>query len=268
MASKDGWGAPKNGEAEKPAPSFVSIQEQPAPKALKIGIWGSQGTLKTSFCMTMPEPVFVMDTEGGTLGLAKKFYGEKKVYLNVIAETTDSGEFSHLESYNKLKACLRECIRMCKEDPENAPKTIVIDSISDVWEWCAAIMKIEYLNIDPVKKPDQRWDWGIANKKYIDIMTLLKVLTEKYEVNYVVTARAGNQYTSKGQETTLQTPKWQKRTPYWVDMIIHNYIDDNGSKQLYYSKIKKWRGVSNKITGRAIQDSNFEKIMAMKGEVE
>ena len=60
----------KNIEEPKPVETptfnnidFVPIEDSPVTDQLKIGIYGEPGSGKSHFCATMPEPIFVIDTE-------------------------------------------------------------------------------------------------------------------------------------------------------------------------------------------------------------
>ena len=140
------WGAKPKVQAIQPLGTFFKPATEIKQQGLKVLVWGDSEVGKTHFCMTMPDPVYivpnvlhqkpailwcVIDTEFGTVPLLHKFPG-KQIFVYeaaVLDETTM--EPDALKSLDKIEEALGTLQAV-------EVGTICIDSGTDVWQWMGA----------------------------------------------------------------------------------------------------------------------------------
>lgn len=183
---------------------FKPLKEAGEKRGLKIGIYGDFATGKTHFGLTCPEPIFILDTENGSSLLAGSFKGKDIRVLDVC-------EADGVKSYDKIVEAVNYIIKQDKVG------TVIIDSVSDLWDFCQENAKIKVFKMSIFDRLKQQFDWGIINKMYLSV---LKKLIDK-ECNLVVTAREAEVYAGAGQPTSIVKPKWQKSTGYWMDLVLY-----------------------------------------------
>jgi len=227
---------------------FKSLLEAEKKRGLKIGIYGDFATGKTHFALTAPEPIFIIDTELGSSPLAHLFKG-KDIKILDVAEKDGSRSFEKIEKAVEF---------ISKQDKIG---TVVIDSVSDFWDYTQEFAKVNIFKIKPQDRLAQQWDWGIINKLYLSL--LLKLI--KLDCNLILTARETEIYAGPGQPTNMVKPKWQKNTGFWVDFVLYasKKIDKFG-KVTFYMNIEKSRQIGT-LMGKNYQNLNFTKL---KEEIE
>lgn len=223
---------------------FKTLSEAEDKRGLKIGLYGNFATGKTHFCLTTPEPVFILDTEMGSAPLAYNFPG-KDIRVLDVAEKDGS------TSYQKI---LEAIDYISKQDVVG---TIVLDSTTDLWEFAQEYAKVNIFKIKPEDRLKQQWDWGQINKVYMKV--LMKLL--RIDCNLVLTAREGEIFAGAGQPTSQVKPKWQKTTGHWVDIVIHNVnkIDKSTGKSSFTSVVEKCRQ-NGEIQGKRFGNLDFKKL--------
>ena len=229
-------------EQEEPTKmEFKSLGEAQDKRGLKIGVYGDYATGKTHLGLTAPEPIFIIDTEMGSAPLAHVFKGKDVRVLDVA-------EKDGTKSYQKIV----EAIEYISQQEKVG--TVVLDSITDFWDFCQEFAKVNIFKIKPEQRLAQQWDWGTINKLYMN--TLLKLI--KLECNLIVTAREAEVYAGAGQVTNQVKPKWQKTTGFWVDMVLHNTkkIDKLG-KLNFNTTIEKCRQYGE-MMGKSYPNMNFK----------
>lgn len=184
---------------------FVEARQAAKERKLKIGIYGDAETGKTYFSLTCPEPIYIIDTERGVTPLIHHFKN-KRIYVFEVFEETSSGEYDPVECLHKVQKAVG-ALSSVKEG------TVVIDSGSDLWDWCEAYMKEQVA--EQARKMCQ-WDWGIANKVYHDILMKCTFLPTVF----VITAQPKPIYSGPGQPTGEYIADWMKRTVFWLDVVI------------------------------------------------
>jgi|GEM_PF-6144289 len=219
------------------APEEVKLKTETAPtldlftpieKALqKAGIraffWGEFGTGKTYSALSFPEPVYVISTEGGVTPLAQHFkgkdirilecsvpYGEKPVVKSTGQEVDEPFVVDPVLSLEKVEQATIALQNVSKG-------TIVIDSVSDIWEWLGSWL--HYNAARSVSKSSgkefmMQTEWQHANAKYKVLM--FRLLTRP--CNVVLTARSSPVY-QDGNMTGTSKAKTQQNTPYWMDLV-------------------------------------------------
>ena len=222
---------------------FKALKDANEKRGLKIGLYGDFATGKTHFCLTAPEPIFILDTEMGSAPLAYNFPG-KDIRVLDVAEKDGTA------SYQKIV----EAVEFISK--EEKVGTIVLDSITDLWEFSQEYAKVNIFKIKPEDRLKQQWDWGQINKIYMKV--LMKLL--KIDCNLIVTARESEVYAGPGQITNQVKPKWQKTTGFWVDVVLHNTkkIDKTG-KNNFNTTIEKCRQRGD-AQGKMFPNMDFGKL--------
>ena len=233
----------KEQETPKEAIQFTTLGEAKDKRGLKIGIYGDYATGKTHFGLTATEPIFIIDTEMGASPLAHSFEG-KDIRILDVAEKDGT------KSYQKIIEAVEYISKQEKVG------TVIIDSITDLWEFSQEYAKVNIFKIKPEQRLAQQWDWGVINKCYMKVlMNLLKI-----ECNLIVTAREAEVYAGAGQVTNQVKPKWQKATGFWVDMVIHNTKKfDKLGKTNFNSTIEKCRQYGG-IMGKSFDNLDFKSL--------
>jgi hypothetical protein len=236
------WGGEvKQEEKEEKKPIvFKSLTDADERRGLKVGIYGDYATGKTHFALTAKEPIFIIDTEMGVAPLAHIFK-DKDIRILDVAEKDGT------KSYEKIV----EAVDLIAHEKEVG--TVILDSITDFWDFCQEYAKVSIFKLKPEQRLAQQWDWGVINKLYMT--TLMKLI--KLPCNLIVTAREAEIYAGAGQPTTQVKPKWQKTTGFWVDFVIHNTkkIDKIG-KLAFTGNIEKSRP-SSKLMNKSYTNLDF-----------
>jgi hypothetical protein len=178
-------------------------------------------------------PIYVIDTENGTGPLADKFPD-----ANVI--NISSMDKENVEEKDEVKnfEVFMEVVDYLVNLPDKEVGTIVIDSISDIWEWAQA--------------------YGIINKLYLKS---LKKLINK-NCNLILTARASETYVGAGQPSGRYEPKCQKNTGYWVDFVLYHQVKFVNKDVVFQAKIEKSRFNGN-LLGHSIDNPTLKKLKEM-----
>lgn len=222
---------------------FKSLSEAEKKRGLKIGIYGDFATGKTHFALTAPEPIFIIDTELGASPLAYQFK-DKDIKILDVAEKDGS------KSYDKV---LKAVDFISKQEKVG---TVVIDSISDFWDYTQEYAKVNIFKIKPQDRLAQQWDWGTINKLYLNlILRLIKI-----DCNLILTARESEIYAGAGQPTNIVKPKWQKNTGFWVDFVLYasKKVDKLG-KINFNMNVEKSRPVGG-LMNKKFMNLNFSKL--------
>jgi hypothetical protein len=185
---------------------FVDAKVAAKKRKLKIGIWGDTETGKTHFALTCPEPIYIIDTERGVEPLIKKFANKDIKICKIYPESGNAAEYDPIKYLEKAEKAINSLQGLSEG-------TIVIDSGSDLWDWCEAYMKQQIA--EQARKMCQ-WDWGIANDKYHQL--LMKCVIA--DTVFVITAQPKPVYAGAGQPTGEYIADWMKKTRFWVDVLI------------------------------------------------
>ncbi len=239
---KMSWGKKK--EVKKPNPKifFVPSKELRI-HGLKIGIWGPPGSGKTHFSLTFPEPIYVIDTEYGTSKVIwKKPFNEKEIYVAEVVVLNERDEVDTIKSLEQAEEAIRSLAEIFPSAREvRQPQgTIVVDSVSDIWAWY-----VDYLDITAKRRTrdgkPMMTEYGIINDRYRALMLML--LSRAAHV--VLTAKVQDQYamTPNGLAKIGVKPRWQKDTPYWVDLVMKMERIVSGADVKFRAKIEKCRFV-------------------------
>jgi len=222
---------------------FKNLSEVGEKRGLKIGIYGDFATGKTHFALTCPEPIYIIDTENGSAPLAHSFKGKDIKVLDVCEEDGS-------KSYDKIVEAINYIINQ-----ENVG-TVVIDSVSDLWDFAQENAKVKVFKISVLERLKQQWDWGTINKMYLSL--LLKLINKN--CNLILTARESEVYAGAGQPTNIVKPKWQKATGYWMDLVL--YADKKITKEgtTFISTIEKSRQFKD-LMGKQFYNLTYQNLL-------
>jgi hypothetical protein len=248
---------------EEPAPSSISnptfsgvepewqyYSDDNVPvKGLKIAIKGKSKTgksvLAASSCLDDEEvptavgpsippgvPTYILDTENAAYWLAKyygpQFKAHKISVMPVYMEDPKSKAIDPVASYHFFWKKFTELIEL-------DVGTIVVDSVSDFFQWMQSTLRIEVLKVGPqitsgfnkdIKTSD--WYWRNAEcEKFLKMIRATKmnvILTAKVKAKYEaeMDQKSGK---TKITKTDEYVPIWKEETPYWVDLVIDMDIE-------------------------------------------
>ena len=161
-------------EIEKPKTKvvFKTLAESKKDRGIKILSYGNFSTGKTHFALSSERPVYIIDTENGASPLADKFPDAQ--ILNICnIDKDDINEKDEVTNFESFQDTIDYLVKL----PDKEVGTIIIDSISDIWDWAQAYAKIKVFKIPVEQRLAQQWDWGVINKLYLkQILKLIKIL--------------------------------------------------------------------------------------------
>lgn len=229
---------------------FKTLAESKEQRGIKILSYGNFSTGKTHFALSSPGPVFIVDTENGASPLADKFPDAKLINIsNMDKENIDEkDEVNNFENYMNTIDYLTTL-------PEGEVGTVIVDSISDIWDWAQAYAKVKVFKIEVEERLKQQWDWGVINKLYNK--PLQKLINNN--CNVIFTARESEKYIGAGQPSGTYEPKCQKKTPYWVDIVLYHKMTYLNKQIQFNCKIEKCRQ-NGELIGKTINNPTLTKI--------
>lgn len=105
-----------------------------------------------------------------------------------------------------------------------------------------------------------RFEYALANERYkYFIMRLLAS-----ECTVVLIAQSQQSYSSSGEETGIYVPRWQKQSPFWVDLVIHTQKKFVQNTWQYVATIEKCR--YQRAFNAEIVDITYEKLVGLLRE--
>lgn len=220
-----------------PEPSNAMTLEEASEKSRrwKIMVWGPPKLFKTHFAYTMPEPIAFLDLEGKADDLAQKFAGKEiRIWQPNEMEAEPDTKF------RRAKKALDEAIEWLdwhrKENGEVG--TIVVDSMTLVWEWAQTHHKLENYPLkdeDEVElsanfKSSQESDWAVI-KEYHNGEFREKITDSNYHFYWTAMERESFEETFGDEENRrFMEPKGEPDNDYKVDTEIHARKDKDRGK--------------------------------------
>lgn len=248
----------KQEKKEEPKITFKKLKDAKENRGIKVLSYGNFSSGKTHFALSSPAPVFVIDTENGASPLADKFPDANVINICEM-EGGDTDEKDDVKNYENLQKAVDYLITL----PDDQVGTIVIDSISDLWDWSQAYAKTKIFKIPIENRFQQQWDWAVPTKLYLS--QIRKLISKN--CNIILCARAGEEYAGAGQPSGSFKPQCQKKTPYWVDVVLYHQIKYVNRQIMFSAKIEKCRQRGD-IIGKVIDSPTLEKIEElMKGGI-
>jgi len=232
---------------------FKKLKDAKQNRGIKILSYGNFSTGKTHFALTGTTPIFVIDTENGASPLADKF-PEANILQIANSDKENVEEKDEVKNFENFINAVEYLTSL----PDEQVGTIIIDSISDIWEWAQAYGKVKVFKLGIEDRLKQQWDWGTINKLYLK--PLQKLINKN--CNLIITARESESYDGPGKPTGRYEPKCQKKTPYWVDLVLHHKIKFINNKISFQAKIEKCRQ-NGELIGKIIDEPTLDKIKEM-----
>ena len=232
---------------------FKDIKETKLNRGIKILSYGGFSTGKTHFALTTTtenKPVYIMDTENGASPLADLFPQAKilKISEKSNDDTDDKDDVKNFDLF-------RDAVDYLSRLPDDQLGTIIIDSVSDIWDWAQCYAKTKIFKIPIEDRFKQQWDWQVPNKLYLkQIMKLINI-----NANIIFCARAGEEFSGPGQSLGTFKPQCQKKTPFYVDVVLYHDLRFTKAAPSFFARIEKCRENGN-IVGRTFEDPSFQKL--------
>ncbi len=252
--------------------NIIPLKKISKKRGLKVSVWGQQGSGKTHFGLTFPKPVFVIDTEMGTRPFAsRKEFADGTYLFEVYVEKRKLS----VKTLDPIASLLRTnyVISILKKLADrDMVGTIVIDSVTDYWYFCREYMNWEIVRLggrlNKKRVPVDRRDWDIANTVYRQ--SILQLLTTN--ANVVLIARTGEEFVGT-QPTGEYYPKWQKDTPFLVDIeiqaniqrVLKKEVATNPQENRFFGVILKCRH-SPDLVGRIFEPLEFNSLKSLLDE--
>lgn len=260
--------------------TFIKSKDIVQTRKLKMLVWSKQGLGKTYLALSAAhEPIYVISTEPESVEPLLVHFPDKDIRIVQCSKpyadaptNKKTGVVDTEVGATDPELSLREFEKVTMLLKDIKEGTIVIDSISDLWEWFVAW--IDY-NADKYTQSGQmmRTEWGKVNSKYkVFINRLLS-----RPVDFIMTARSENLYVEGGKETTRTKMTGQKRTPYMPNIILElvqkprPVIDTKTGKVLRQEVktvgiIQKGRGLDLEAVGKEIERPTYEKLIKVLNE--
>ncbi len=200
---------------------FKPATELEPVSALKVGIFGQFKTGKSSFTLSAPKPLYIIDTEKSSNILLQMLSEEERKDIHVldVMEYTDkrdgSGKLNLTMSLELVEQAINELHDLAQNS--DVKGSVCLDSASDLWEFLKT-----WLNEDVDDKMTTKagrvmqTEWSKPNARYTEVMRLLI----KSGWNVILTFRVDEVFGANGERLGLFKPKGQKDTLYWVDQIL------------------------------------------------
>lgn len=218
--------------------SGVSVSEAAdRDRRWKMMIWGPPKLFKTHFSYTMPEPIAYLDLEGKADDLARKFQ-DKEVQIWQPKDMTAEPD----TKFRRAKKALDEAFEWLDWWKENEGKkgTIIVDSMSLVWEWAQIHHKIENY---PLKDPEdidlsanfqssQESDWAIV-KEYHNGEFRERITDSEYHFCWTAMERVDFEQTFDGENddnVQFMEPRGESTNHYKADTVIRARKDAERGK--------------------------------------
>ena len=164
--------------------------------------YGGQGTGKTYTAMTSEdEPIYIIDTEMRSDLTAGEQFPDKNilVYEPVEINFEDVDPDNPLDDAIDIPATLdnlNNAVISLVNGYRNGDLeggTVIVDSVTDLWDWVMEAGKLRLMEANGVDEAtfrlENQMDWGGIKSRHYKIITGLRVLTKKYGVNVILTAR-------------------------------------------------------------------------------
>jgi len=252
-----GWNLLKT-ETEKPKmEDYWHKPEDIVQKSgLKALIYGEPEVGKTHFALTFPDPIYVVDTEFGLAPLLQKdLFKDKEIRVfEACVLDTKTVEVDPIKSIEALERALSALSTLQRG-------TVVIDSISDVWQWLQAWLEVVASKKTSTGQP-YRFEYGKANMRYRKL--ILRLIAQP--INVVLTAKVTEKYDSSGNPMGVYVPRAQKDTSHMVDVVLY-------AKKEFDPIAKRWKYASTLTKCRfqrgfeaELEDVTYDKLIALLKE--
>lgn len=201
----------------------------------KIMTWGPPKLFKTHFAYTMPEPIAYIDTEGKADDILSKFSGKEIQFWRPDEMTAKPDT-----KFRRVKKALDEALEWLDWWYENEGKigTIVVDSMSLVWEWAQRHHKLENYPLKDAEEvslssnfqSSQESDWAVI-KEYHNGEFRERITDSRYHFYWTAMQRVSFEETFEDEDNRqIYEPKGEPNNDHKVDTIIRARKDKERGK--------------------------------------
>lgn len=184
----------------------------------KLMFWGNESTGKSHACYTMPEPICFIDTEHKADDIAHKF-SDKTVKI------------WQPENFDEAVTARDQALSFLSEYEAKVGDvgTIVVDSMSDMWQWAQyKYINKYYSNTDPEDVNLSLDDWGPIKKIHNEGF---RQDFERCDYHVAWTSTRKDDLSTKIEEEMDETPDkpgGETDNVYKVNSIIRLQMNNNG----------------------------------------
>lgn len=262
---------------------IIYKKKSPIKKKWITLLFGDTATGKTYISQTFSPPILIIDTEFGRSEDIKEIHFPNKEIFIADVITYATAKFGNQElvddyySINNMMMILKAV-----EEGKIKVNTVIVDSVSDLWEWLSSWMRVYYskqltkegkpkANPITMEVDDQKL-WKLANKKHQDFMKTFDAIRKK-GIEVVLTAREKDipDYVTIKNPNLIKTEKdliqSQKRMPQFMDNIFRLSTREQANKVIYIAKPLKLKG--REVSAKWYDMINYDKIKKLveTGEV-
>jgi hypothetical protein len=207
---------------------FSRLTVEKIPQRLLVSVWGQEKVGKTHFALTFPGPIYFFDFDLGAETVMPKFADKEVYYARYNTSLLSDNIDTYQALWNGFKSDLSDALA-------SDGGTIVFDSATQIW---SLVQKVYLDKI--MKRRESRsqqvypFDYADANIAYEGLISAVK---ENKDMNLVLTHRAREIYSNKGQRTGTYEAQQNSRTPYFVQWVVQLYKD----QQEHIAKVESCR---------------------------
>ena len=234
---------------------------------LKMGMYSRSKLGKTHIICTAAEfakrgPLFIIDTENNVKKETSRLPldQQNRIFVTEVLKLEESGVerkkkvdvIRSLDLVMEATDVLTDIIQDSITNPDSLYKrgTVAIDSGTDIWQWLGVWLTDE-ADIKKTQKGDMpRFEWGKANKRYIEFMYML--LNSNW--NVIMSFRSEAAVGSTGEDLGHNKARWQKDTDFWLDLICE--LDNDGQDFRLFFRGDRFGQLKGSIT-----DPSFERVI-------
>lgn len=201
----------------------------------KFLVFGPPKLYKTHFCFTMPEPIAYIDCEGKADDISQKF-SDKTIQIwqpkNMTAEPDTK--------FRRARKALDEAFEWLDwyYENEGVTGTIVVDSMTQMWEWAQTHHKLENyplkdeseVELSANFKSSAESDWAVV-KEYHNGEFRERICDSRYHFCWTAMERQKFDEVLDGDtNATIMEPKGEPDNDYKADTVIHAREDRDRGK--------------------------------------
>lgn len=235
-------------------------------RAPKILLWGPPGSGKTYFLGTCPLPVYIFDTELGSVSVMYHNFQEKldEIFIaevGVVDEETQ--EINPAKTLSNFEEAMKEVL---PNIPDGA--TLCIDSGTVVWQtlgWWLDDLK-DKRQVKMTKSGHMlQTEWSRANRRFYN---WIMQMVNKKGLTVVITAQAQDLYDGPNVSKVDGKMRINKQTPHWVDFVYHLEVQvkfgAGNTMKTRMGILEKCRyadAFSFSMTDRSVKDITYPKMV-------
>lgn len=236
---------------------FKPGTELEAVKGFKLGVYGNGSGGKTYFTIAPDRVKYIIDTEGNTRTIIQHFPEEirAKTHVIEIKNKDDEGNIDMSLACDRFEAAVKTICKFASDNPD-VNGLIVIDSISEYWEWLSIWLTMQTDLARAGSGKMMQTEWGRANKRHAEVLALLK----NTEWDVIVIGKAHPVFGDGGKMLDVNDPKWQKGIPFWADVCGELSYDGTDTKfMITKNRLGRFYGTVSDANYGSIKDYISEK---------